>query len=177
MEKKQRLIGISVDPGVVTGIGVFDFSQKSNLGFATLIEVRSMAQAQAQEYVLGLAPYIVLVEDARKRQWYGVQEQALYRKIRGGGKVTPSEINAWKGILLGAGSVQRSCQLWDEFLTFKGIDFILLSPAHSKTKTTADQFRYLTGYTGKTNEHSRDAAMLGVSNLFLFREKVDKKLL
>ena len=43
-----------------------------------------------------------------------------------------------------------------------GIDFELVNPKHQKgaTKKTADEFKQLTGWQGRANEHGRDAAML-----------------
>lgn len=44
-----------------------------------------------------------------------------------------------------------------------GIDVGVINgfaPKNNRTKLTAEQFNRLTGWTARTNEHSRDAAML-----------------
>lgn len=41
-----------------------------------------------------------------------------------------------------------------------GIPFELVAPKNNKTKVSADYFKKLTGWEGRTNEHERDCAML-----------------
>ena len=42
----------------------------------------------------------------------------------------------------------------------QGIHFKMIHPAANATKKKADDFKRMTGWTGRTNEHARDAAML-----------------
>lgn len=42
----------------------------------------------------------------------------------------------------------------------EGIEFRALPPTKGATKMSAEAFRDLTGWRGRTSEHSRDAAML-----------------
>jgi hypothetical protein len=56
--------------------------------------------------------------------------------------------------------VKRDCQIWEDYLTDLRIPFEMVAPKNNATKLTAEQFRRITGYEGKTNEHGRDAAML-----------------
>jgi predicted RNase H-like nuclease (RuvC/YqgF family) len=59
-----------------------------------------------------------------------------------------------------AGSIKRDCQRWEEFLTHHNIPFEKVAPRNNRTKMTANAFKMLTGWQGKTNEHSRDSAAL-----------------
>ncbi len=41
-----------------------------------------------------------------------------------------------------------------------GIKYVAQPPRAGATKWTADTFRRITGYTGRTSNHARDAALL-----------------
>lgn len=60
----------------------------------------------------------------------------------------------------GAGSVCRDAKIWEDFLTDYGISFEMVRPSKALTKWDAKKFQTVTGYTGKTDQHGRDAAML-----------------
>lgn len=111
-----------------------------------LIEVCSMKACQAETEV-GLefarvasvgGTLKIYIEDARQRKW-----------VTGGCEK-----------LQGVGSVKRDCQRWQEFCEYHGIDFELVAPKNNRTKTTASEFKRITGWQQRTNEHGRDAAML-----------------
>ena len=85
----------------------------------------------------------VYFEDARQRKWYGTRTAKEDRNK-----------------LQGAGSVKRDCAIWEEALTDWGIEWHAVAPKNNYTKMTAEAFRRLTGWTERTNEHGRDAAML-----------------
>ena len=80
----------------------------------------------------------VRVEDARLRTWFG--------------NTGPEK---WKG----AGSIGRDCAIWVEVLTELQIPFELVHPKNVK-ETTSAYFKKLTGWTGKTSIHAREAAWL-----------------
>jgi hypothetical protein len=134
--KKFDLI-IGIDPGVNTGIAAWDVADKSFLFVQTVMAV------QAEEIVKRMAvegrAVLVRFEDARLRTWFG---------------------KAGREQLQGAGSIKRDCSRWEEFLTHNQIPFEEVSPKNNRTKMTAQEFKRLTGWLSKTNEHSRDAAML-----------------
>lgn len=129
---------IGIDTGTNTGFAVA-FS-------GCLKTVETLAIHQAMEKVRELAGEIrasggrVRVEDARKRKWIP----------HGRGRE----------VLQGVGSVKRDAGIWEDFLRDLGVPFELVAPQQNKTKLSAVQFRNITGWTGKTNEHGRDAAML-----------------
>lgn len=129
-------IYIGIDPGINTGIAVYNKSEKS-LKLATLKIHRAM------ESVKGIFDdnngVIVRFEDARQRNWFG---------------------KAGREQLQGAGSIKRDCKIWEDWLKDKEIPFEMVAPKNNRTKLGAEQFAKLTGYSGRSSEHSRDAAML-----------------
>lgn len=139
------MIYIGIDTGVHTGYAVYDSNEKA------LLAVGCDMIHRAMQIVNGLSMKAyreggkihVRVEDARKRTWFGYH--------------TAKEDRAR---LQGAGSVKRDCQIWEDYLTDLRIPFEMVAPKNNATKLTAEQFRQITGYEGKTNEHGRDAAML-----------------
>ena len=127
------MILIGIDPGVTTGVAVMD---------GALLSVESMTLVSAMMWIVSMATSCqvkVYVEDARQRKWFGTKGRES---------------------LQGAGSIKRDCQIWEEWLTLHDIKFEMVPPKANKTKLNAEQFRKLTGWTGRTNEHGRDAAML-----------------
>jgi hypothetical protein len=142
LTKFRVLIGI--DPGVKTGIAVWDRLRK---GFS-LVETISIVNAQ--NYLLiqkgEWKNIFIRIEDARLRKWFGGADQRMER--------------SGAGIREGIGSVKRDCQIWEEFCLFHGIEFELVEPKNNKTKLDAKLFANYTGWKARTSEHSRDAAML-----------------
>lgn len=134
----QVLIG--VDTGVNTGFAVaIDRGQGGEL-----IQVICLTITQAMERVKELTtlykkPNVqIYIEDARLRTWFtGGREKAQ-----------------------GVGSVKRDAQIWEDFCKENQISYKLIHPKNNCTKYKADTFQKLTGWTGRTNEHARDAAML-----------------
>lgn len=127
---------IGIDPGVKTGIAIYRTSDKTFTAIAT------SSIAQAFDTVVKLhrqATIHVRVEDARKRKFFGATGRER---------------------LQGAGSVKRDCSAWQEFLEYHGIPFDMPSPLQKGKKITADYFRKMTGYTGRSSQHGRDAALL-----------------
>ena len=138
MGERVRVV-IGIDPGVHTGFALSDGGK--------LIRVESMNAVEAEGCVMqciemyGLSNVFVRYEDARMRQWFGS-----------------------KGVeaLQGAGSIKRDCSRWEEFLTHHNIPHSRVAPQANRTKLTAEQFKAITQWQGRTNEHARDAAMLVV---------------
>ena len=131
---------IGIDTGVHTGFAVaFDHGEGG-----VLQKVESLSITQAMQSVLeyedehDLKDIMLYIEDARKRTWFtGGREKAQ-----------------------GVGSVKRDAQIWEDWCKEKGINFKLIHPAANATKKKVEDFTRMTGWTGRTNEHGRDAAML-----------------
>jgi hypothetical protein len=141
---KSFTLLIGIDPGVNTGVCVYSTKYKSIHSILSLPIHRALESVQwiSNKYPKGVIK--VRFEDARLRKWIPRQKTE----------------SAEKGRREGAGSVKRDCKIWEDFLTYLDVDFEMVPPKNNKTKVSAEYFKKLTGYEGKTNEHSRDAAML-----------------
>ena len=129
---------IGIDPGVNTGFAISEGGK--------LLRVECMAAVKAEELVLQTmidngGKLFVRFEDARMRQWFGSKGREA---------------------LQGAGSIKRDCSRWQEFLEHHNIPHARIAPKANRTKLTAEQFKAITQWQGRTNEHARDAAMLVV---------------
>lgn len=60
----------------------------------------------------------------------------------------------------GAGSIKRDFAILTDAMRDWGIPFEAVSLHSAPKKLTAEQFRKLTGWTGRTNQHGRDAGCL-----------------
>ena len=136
------MIYIGIDPGVKTGVALWDGKEGALLYVYTLRIDEAIALADSWHKYYG--DIKVIVEDARQRKWI------------------PREKNLaeFKGRAMGAGSVKRDCQIWEDFLLAHGIKYEMVAPQQGATKWTADTFARITGYTGRTSNHGRDAAVL-----------------
>lgn len=133
------MICIGIDPGTHTGVAVWDSREGKFLSLETLpIHIaltRVLAIAERNRDNVQ-----VVFEDARQRTWFG-----------------KGDTNAK---LQGAGSVKRDCSIWEDFCEDYDIPFQAKPPVKGATKVSAEYFKMISHYTGRTSEHSRDAAML-----------------
>ena len=151
-------LAIGIDPGVNTGFSVKDLESGKFISVESLPIHVAMAKAMALDE-MGDTLYFV-VEDARKRKWFG---------------------NSGNEVKQGAGSVKRDSKIWDDFLNDLGHPYRMEPPRKGGTKYTAQYFERLTGWNKRTNEHARDAAMLvaGLTKINLkvyFNGRPEKKL-
>ena len=136
------MICIGIDPGVNTGLAVWDTVSRSFLDIrcsGIVDAMRYLAELQSERQI-GL----VVFEDARQRKWIPREK----------------DLAQFRGRAMGAGSVKRDCSIWEEWCRTYRIDFVATPPRQGMTKLTDAYFRGLSGYDGRTNEHGRDAAML-----------------
>jgi hypothetical protein len=131
------MIYIGIDTGKTTGFAVWDDKHTMLLAVETYAIHGAMEEVLRYRSLTG--SIFVRFEDARKRNWFG---------------------KAGREQLQGAGSIKRDCTIWEDFLTDKNIPFEAVAPSRNITKLSAEQFKRITGWRNKTNEHSRDAAML-----------------
>lgn len=132
------MICIGIDPGTNTGVAVWDSREGKFLSLETLSLHRALLKVMI---IHAENPKMeVVFEDARQRTWFGYGDVSAKAQ--------------------GAGSVKRDCSIWEDFLTDYGIPFQAHAPIKGGTKVSADYFRRISGYQGRTSEHSRDAAML-----------------
>lgn len=134
-EDDISLYYIGIDPGKNTGIAIWNSSNKS------FIKLDTVLIHEAFDIVMGIKKgnIKIIFEDARLRTWYG---------------------NATKERLQGVGSIKRDCTIWEDFLLAKSIPYSKQKPKSGMTKWDADYFKKITGWTERTSEHSRDAAIL-----------------
>jgi hypothetical protein len=104
-----------------------------------LSRVESRTIIAAMESIRNDPPDLIVMEDASLRTWFG---------------------DTGRERAQGAGSIKRDCSIWREFAAFYSIPMEVRRPQKGATKWSAEKFAQLTGWTGRTNEHGRDAAML-----------------
>lgn len=133
------MICIGIDPGTHTGVAVWDTRERKFLSLETLPIHRAMDVVDYWDFVRD-GDIQVVFEDARQRTWFG-----------------KGDTNAKAQ---GAGSVKRDCSIWEDFCRDYGIPFQAKPPVKGATKVSAGYFKMVSGWTGRTSEHARDAAML-----------------
>lgn len=135
------MIIIGIDPGVQTGVAVYNKTTKQ------LEDVKTMMLHDAMELVLHYKSILfkVRIEDARKRT--------------GGFEATDAaQTKSGDGVREGVGSVKRDCKIWEDFLIAKGIPHEMVKPKN--TKYHEKYFKQMTGWVQRCSVHGRDAAML-----------------
>lgn len=139
------MIYIGIDTGTHTGVAIWDSPKKEFVTIETLPIHKAMRLVERfYEQNKGLFDIQIIFEDARLRRWIP----------------DSGDIRREMGRRQGAGSVKRDCTIWEEFLKDLKIPYEAVKPARGATKMNADYFKRLTGWTGRTSEHSRDAGML-----------------
>lgn len=136
MTHRIRIV-IAIDPGVNTGMALaFD---------GILVEVYTASFTKAQADILELVnrgnAIELVIEDPRGQ--YVPKGDPRYGTHR----------------LKGVGSVERDAKLWIEFAEFYGIKYRTVKPGKYR-KIDAKTFAKITGWTGRTSEHARAAAMM-----------------
>lgn len=140
------MICIGIDPGTHTGVAVWDSREGKFLSLETLPIHRALEKVKEMSHPFWHMDRLyhddiqVVFEDARQRTWFG-----------------KGDTNAK---LQGAGSVKRDCSIWEDFCKDYGIPYWAKPPVKGATKVSAEYFKMVSHYTGRTSEHSRDAAML-----------------
>ena len=136
------MLVVGIDPGLHTGLAVWDTSSRQFLDIRCSGIVSAMDYLDDIAYNRGIG--LVVFEDARQRTWIPREK----------------DLAQVKGRAMGAGSVKRDCSIWQEWCEARSIQYIASRPKTGMTKLTDAYFRGITGYDRRTNEHGRDAAML-----------------
>lgn len=129
----MKRITIGIDPGVHTGIAV------AVDGVLEVVETRDFWRAVELVDSCRRLAFTLIIEDPR------------------GQRVAPSQYNSAR--LRGVGSVERDAKLWIEYAEHYGIPYRAVKPGKLR-KIDAVTFAKLTGWTGRTSEHARAAAMM-----------------
>ena len=131
------MFAVGIDPGENTGVAVWDTALKYLRDVKTVKIHQAMRLVEDFHRSETLA--VVVFEDARLRRWFG---------------------DAGRERLQGVGSIKRDCAIWAEFLGDLGVAYKAVKPVAGSTKLDRERWERMTGYTGRTSEHARDAAML-----------------
>lgn len=140
---------IGIDPGTKTGFAMYDLQEQCWKVYTTKIHLAMRWVHQASQ-----EGCMVIVEDARKRKWYG---QNAAEKMKG------------------AGSVSRDCTIWDDYLKDCEIPYRMVHPIKGGTKQNAERLIQSIGYKGRTSEHARDAMVLTWMELKKYEEEQRNK--
>jgi hypothetical protein len=130
---------VGIDPGTDTGVAIWNREKKR------FDQIQTLAIHRAMELVNGLnklypGQIYVRFEDARKRKFFRGENMAAKQQ--------------------GAGSIKRDSTIWEDFLKDHRIVFEGTTAGKLKTKYSAEEFEKLTGWTQRTSNHARDAAIL-----------------
>lgn len=136
------MIYFGIDTGVNTGLAEWDsrgkrFRRIITTGIVGAMDIVARTKADGEDVT-------VVIEDARLRTWIPREKS----------------VSQFKGRAMGAGSVKRDCAVWAEFCAFAGLPLCQVAPKYNNTKLDAETFARITGWTARTSEHARDAAML-----------------
>ena len=129
MRNNKILIG--VDPGTKTGFAVWDIETKSFVEINTLPIFLALERVKSI-YALYSDELVVVVEDARKRKWFGDKSDQKQQ---------------------GAGSVKRDCKIWEDFLNDLSseknskLTYEMLHPVKGATKINKELFKKISGIT------------------------------
>nr|DAF67720.1 MAG TPA: HOLLIDAY JUNCTION RESOLVASE [Caudoviricetes sp.] len=145
------MIYIGIDTGTNTGIAVYDNHARHLVLVDCMPIHRAMRTVETwyQKSKDEGVRLIVRVEDPRQRTWYEKMTREQERMK-----------------LQGVGSVKRDASIWEDYLKDLFADaggsgeFEMVAPKHNVTKLSQDRFKVITGWSKRTNEHGRDAAML-----------------
>jgi hypothetical protein len=130
---------VGIDPGTHTGIAIWNRERKR------FDQIQTLPIHRAMELISGLqklypGQVYVRFEDARSRKFFKGENMAAKQQ--------------------GAGSIKRDCSIWEDYLKDHNIIYEATRAGTLKTKYNADEFGKITGWTGITSNHARDAAML-----------------
>ena len=131
------MVLIGLDPGVHTGLAVFQNG--------ALVELATIHPASIRSALVQWSPKRVVFEDSR---------------LQGHAWTTHAARAAALKMARNIGEVDGYCRIIVEHCDELGIAAHGISPKGKGAKMDADSFRELTGWTGRTNQHERDAAMV-----------------
>lgn len=130
---------IGIDPGTHTGFAVWDVEAQRFDSLESLPLHRALERVRDLTLFRIAQTTPVIFEDARQRTWFG---------------------HSGREKLQGAGAAKRDAAIWQDFLEDHGIPYVARKPSAGSTKWPAEQFRRLTKWEPRTNEHARDAGVL-----------------
>lgn len=134
---------IGIDPGTHTGLAVWDSPHKCLVAVLTMPLHRALRYISTHYLLHPRMPLLIRCENPN-----------TWKPYKG---TNLKESNAK---LQGAGSIKRDFNIWEEFARDYRIDFQGVSLRSAVKKLDPQPFTKLTGWSGRTSVHARDAAML-----------------
>ena len=132
------MILLGIDPGANTGAALYRDGE--------LRALRTIAPVEIHALILKLVPDVVVFEDSR-----------LQSRVWTANKVRPA---AGLKIARDVGRIDMLCELIQAECERLRITCHGVSPKGKGAKLDADQFRQVTGWVGRSNQHERDGAMV-----------------
>jgi hypothetical protein len=160
----SRVIGI--DPGKSTGLAMFERKKgslswhESEQGMTWHLQTFSFWQA-----VKHLADIQLETPDQLPKVFIedpNLVKPTFHRKL--GGESMRSYQARMNKISQNVGMNKRDAQLLIDWLSLRGWDYYPVPPRKA-AKVAAEQFKKLTGYSKRSSQHARDAAMLILGRL------------
>ena len=129
------MILLAIDPGASTGMALFRDGK--------LVALRTVEPLALIETIKAVCPDAIAIEDSRL-------QGAIWHSGRGQAKLARD-----------VGRIDGWCDLVESAATWLRCGFYPVSPQGKGTKVNAATFKQVTGWIGQTNQHERDAAMVG----------------
>lgn len=130
-------IVLGIDPGKKTGIALF---RKGKIDY-----LDTVTPQQILDIIEGAYPDLVVMEDSRLQTYFARNGQ----NQRGNAKIARN-----------VGEIDAQCRQIEALCKENSIRLIMLSPKQKGSKLDKEQFRELTGWAGRSNQHERDAGVL-----------------
>lgn len=132
------MILLGIDPGANTGTALYRDGE--------LRALRTIEPVEIHALIFSVMPDVVVFEDSRlqSRVWTG-------NKLRSG---------AASKVARDVGRIDAWCDLIEAVCKPLRISCHGVSPKGKGSKLDADQFRQVTGWVGRSNQHERDGAMV-----------------
>lgn len=149
----KEKIYIGIDPGKNTGIGVWSSTKKKILG------LHCLDFWDAHFFIINAINTYLYYED--KELMIVIEDPNLNKPVFPSKIRYIHELRQWMKVAQNIGSNKRDAQLWIDYCKYMKAPFATVRPSKKTyTKLTSDQFNKMTGWKGRSNEHSRDAIML-----------------
>jgi hypothetical protein len=128
---------LGIDPGAHTGVARIEDGQ--------LVSLQTIAPHEIERTLREAAPDRVIFEDSRLQSHTWTRGKSIAATAKMARNV--GQVDAW-------------CSLITAVCGELGIPAHGISPAGKGSKLDADQFERITGWTGRSNQHERDGAMV-----------------
>jgi len=125
---------IGIDPGQSTGVAI--------LRQGVVAELKTVRPDDLAALICDLLPRLVVYEDSRPDTVYGASRRSMLHIARS------------------VGQIDLLCRDIEELCAREGIDCFGVTPKRKGRKRNAEQFTAMTGWAGRSNPHTRDAAVV-----------------